>query len=49
MIEAEVQRPPCTAHSAFDGEPNDVTMGNDGNRTAVRVPENLCAPGSSVA
>lgn len=40
VIETEVQRLPCNAHSAFDGEPNDLTMDSDGNRIGVRAPEN---------
>lgn len=35
VIEAEVQRLPCTARSAFEGEPNDLTTGSDGNRKGV--------------
>ena len=40
VIQDEVQRLPSNAHSAFDGEPNDLTIGGDGNRMGVRAPGN---------
>jgi hypothetical protein len=40
VIEDEVHRLPSTAHSAFDGEPNDLTIGADGNPMGVRAPGN---------
>jgi hypothetical protein len=40
VIHDEVQRLPSTAHSAFEGEANDLTIGIDGNRTGAQAPEN---------